>query len=56
MSCATAFADSTAGDWLSATNKISNPYFVKNDPVNKDKLPDCGELKDSLHFSAPVSE
>ena len=56
MSCATAFADSSAGDWLSATNQISNPYVGKNNPVNKDKIPDCGELKDSLHFSAPVSE
>jgi hypothetical protein len=56
MSCATAFADSTAGDWLSATNNIVNPYAGKNDPGNKDKSPDCGEVKDSLHFSAPASE
>jgi hypothetical protein len=56
MSCATAFADSTAGDWLSASNKIVNPYLGGNDPANKQNLPDCGELKDSLHFSAPGSE
>jgi hypothetical protein len=56
MSCATAFADSTSGDWLSATNKIVNPYFGKNDPVHKDKMPECGEIKDSLHFTGPVSE
>jgi hypothetical protein len=56
MSCATAFADSTAGDWLSTSNKIVNPYQGKKDPANRDQMPDCGELKDSLHFSAPVSE
>jgi hypothetical protein len=55
MSCATAFADSTSGDWLSATSNIVNPYAGKNDPGNHNS-PDCGEVKDSLHFSAPVSE
>jgi hypothetical protein len=56
MSCPTAFADSTAGDWLSATKKITNPYEGGNGPANMDKLSDCGELKDSLHFTAPISE
>jgi hypothetical protein len=56
MSCATAFADSTAGDWLSATKKITNPYEGGNSQANKDKSSDCGELKDSLHFTAPTNE
>ena len=56
MSCPTAFADSTEGDWLSPTNKIVNPYLSKNDPADRNKILDCGEVKDSLHFSAPVSE
>jgi hypothetical protein len=56
MSCPTAFADSTEGDWLSPTNKIVNPYLSKNDPSDRNKIPDCGEVKDSLHFFAPVSE
>jgi hypothetical protein len=56
MSCPTAFADSTAGDWLSASNTIVNPYTNKNDRVKKDNNGDCGELKDSLHFSGTVGE
>ena len=49
MSCATAFADSTEGDWLSRTTTVSNPYSGKNNP-NKTGSPDCGEVKDSLRF------
>jgi len=49
MSCATAFADSTEGDWLSRTTAISNPYSGKNNS-NKSGTPDCGEIKDSLRF------
>jgi Protein of unknown function (DUF3347) len=56
MSCATAFSDSTAGDWLTATNTIVNPYLAKNARTNGPKTPDCGELKDSLHFSVPAGE
>jgi|SRR5450432_2645685 hypothetical protein len=52
MSCPTAFADSTEGDWLSRTNTIANPYSGKNDPNNKTGTPDCGEIKDSLRFRA----
>src|SRR5579863_307145 len=49
MSCATAFTDSTEGDWLSKTTTISNPYSGKS---NRDKTgtADCGEIKDSLRF------
>jgi hypothetical protein len=50
MSCSTAFADSTEGDWLSGTPVIENPYVGKNDPNNKNGSPVCGEIKDSLHF------
>jgi len=49
MSCATAFTDSTEGDWLSRTTVISNPYSGKNNP-DKSGAPDCGEIKDSLRF------
>jgi hypothetical protein len=55
MSCPTAFADSTEGDWLSRTSTIANPYSGKNDPNNKTGASDCGEIKDSLRF-VPVSE
>jgi len=50
MSCATAFPDSTAGDWLSRTANIVNPYKVKKIPTDQAGTPDCGEIKDSLHF------
>ena len=53
MSCPTAFSDSTAGDWLSATNTIENPYGGKNILTDKEKTEECGELKDSLHFLGP---
>jgi Cu(I)/Ag(I) efflux system membrane fusion protein len=46
MSCATAFTDSTEGDWLSKTTDISNPYSGKKNPGRSD----CGEIKDSLRF------
>jgi Cu(I)/Ag(I) efflux system membrane fusion protein len=46
MSCATAFADSSEGDWLSKTTVISNPYSGKNNPSTTD----CGEIKDSIRF------
>jgi Protein of unknown function (DUF3347) len=49
MSCATAFTDSTEGDWLSSTTAISNPYTGKNYPNNAG-TPECGEIKDSLRF------
>ena len=49
MSCATAFTDSTEGDWLSNTTAISNPYSGKNSS-NKPGTSDCGEIKDSLRF------
>ncbi len=56
MSCPTAFSDSTAGDWLSASTAISNPYIDKTNRVNKQKSDECGELKDSLHFTGPAGE
>ncbi len=46
MSCATAFMDSTEGNWLSNTTAISNPYSGKNNSGT----PECGEIKDSLRF------
>ena len=46
MSCATAFTDSTEGDWLSKTTVVANPYSGKNNSGT----PECGEIKDSLRF------
>lgn len=51
-----AFADSSEAYWLSPVNQITNPYLGKNHPVYKDKMLGSGELIDSIHFTAPVSE
>lgn len=56
MRCPMAFADSSEGYWLNASNKVINPYLGKNHPVYKDKMLECGEVSDSIHFTAPVSE
>jgi hypothetical protein len=56
MRCPNAFADSSEAYWLSPVNKILNPYLGNNHPSNTDKAHDQGEISDSLHFSAPVSE
>lgn len=49
ISCPTAFADSTEGDWLSKTDVVSSPYSGKNSTgMNGNK--DCGEVRDSLRF------
>jgi hypothetical protein len=56
MRCPEAFADSSEAYWLSPTNKIVNPYIGKNNSGNKNKKLDFGEISDSIHFSAPVSE
>jgi hypothetical protein len=56
MRCPVAFADSSEAYWLSPTNKIVNPYIGKNSSGNKNSALDLGEVSDSIHFSAPVSE
>jgi hypothetical protein len=56
MRCTTAFADSSEAYWLSSTSQIVNPYLGNNNPAVKNKMPDNGEVSDSLHYSAPVSE
>ena len=56
MRCPNAFADSSEAYWLSPVNKILNPYAGSKNAINNDKIQDQGEISDSLHFSAPVSE
>src|SRR5450755_4683042 len=56
MRCTTAFADSSEAYWLSSTSQIVNPYLGKNIPADNNKMPDNGEVSDSLHYSVPVSE
>ncbi len=56
MRCPNAFADSSEAYWLSPVNKSSNPYSGKNNMIKNHGTADQGELSDSLHFSAPVTE
>jgi len=56
MRCTTAFPDSSEVYWLSSENKVVNPYLGKHHPLYKDKMLGSGELSDSIHFTAPVSE
>jgi Protein of unknown function (DUF3347) len=51
MRCPMAFADSSEAYWLSADEKIVNPYLGKNHPVYKDKMLNSGEIIDSIHFA-----
>jgi hypothetical protein len=51
--CATAFPDSTEAYWLSPTPRIVNPYLGINHPAGGE-TGECGEVSDSIHFSAPV--
>jgi hypothetical protein len=52
MRCPMAFADSSEAYWLSADHTIINPYLGKNHPVYHDKMLNCGEISDSIHFVA----
>lgn len=54
--CPIAFPDSSEAYWLSPTNRIINPYWGKNHPVDKNNMQNYGEVIDSIHFSAPASE
>jgi hypothetical protein len=56
MSCGTAFGESGEGFWLSATYKIVNPYVGGSNSIHDTSKSECGEVKDSLHYSAAVSE
>ena len=56
MRCSNAFSDSSEAYWLSPTNQVVNPYLGKNNQTGTNKMSDDGEVSDSIHFSAPVSE
>jgi hypothetical protein len=51
MRCPMAFNDSSEGYWLSAGSQVINPYLGKKHPKYKDKMLDCGEVSDSIHFA-----
>lgn len=49
--CPMAFNDTETGNWLSATEKIRNPYLGLHHPRYKGGMLACGETKDSLSFT-----
>ena len=53
MECPMAFSDSSEAYWLSASSTIVNPYLGKNNPADKDKMPDGAKINDSIHFVLP---
>jgi hypothetical protein len=52
VKCPMAFGDSAEAYWLSDRSRIINPYLGKLHPTYKDKMLGCGEVVDSLDFSA----
>lgn len=46
--CPMAFGDEAA-NWLSFSEKISNPYLGKHHPVYKGGMVNCGEVVDSIY-------
>lgn len=40
----------TAGNWLSKTDEVRNPFLGNNDPKYGNKMINCGEPKDTLNF------
>ncbi len=49
--CPMAFNDTEPGRWLSKTSDIRNPYMGVKHPKYKSSMLECGETKDSLHFT-----
>ena len=48
QNCPMAFGEDKEANWLSNTAEIINPYLGNNDPVHKDSMLHCGEIKDSI--------
>jgi hypothetical protein len=50
--CPMAFNDSEEGYWLSDNSKVINPYLGRKHPKYKEKMISCGDISDSLNFTA----
>lgn len=48
--CPMAFGDDHAGNWLSKTADVRNPYLGTQHPKYKDKMINCGGPRDTLNF------
>lgn len=52
--CPMAFGEDRAGNWLSKTKDVRNPYQGNKDPQYGDKMLNCGGPKDTIKFDPPV--
>jgi hypothetical protein len=48
--CPMAFGDDHAGNWLSKTADVRNPYLGTQHPKYRDKMLNCGGPRDTLNF------
>ncbi len=49
QTCPMAFNDKVEASWISKTMEVVNPYLGNNHPKYKDKMLNCGEVKDSIY-------
>jgi hypothetical protein len=54
--CPMAFNDETPGNWLSATDKVRNPYLGTQHPKYHSAMIECGGAKDTLNFMAGTNK
>lgn len=50
--CPMAFGDNAIGNWLSAEEKVINPYLGTKDPKYGATMLHCGETKEKIDFSS----
>jgi len=51
--CPMAFGEERAGNWLSKTDIVRNPYMGTSHPEYKDEMLTCGGPKDTINFIIP---
>ena len=51
--CPMAFGEGNAGNWLSKTDAVRNPYLGTQHPEYKDGMLHCGGPKDTINFMIP---
>jgi hypothetical protein len=51
--CPMAFGEGYAGNWLSKTDAVRNPYLGTSHPKYKDDMLNCGGPKDTINFMLP---
>ena len=53
--CPMAFGDDKAGNWLSKTKEVRNPYLGTKHPEYGDGMLECGGPKDTIKFDPPAA-